>query len=868
MLSPMPTRLETPPAGGDARLKPAFEAVAAGELRAMSVDVFDTLLFRRVTDPVDAFELVGERLLAQGALTAGTTPGVFARVRRAAEERARERRAQAGDGPEVTLAEIHALLPRALFTGDPGAALEAERAVESELLVPDLDVAALLEAASAAGLPLVAVSDTYFSERDLRLFIARGPLAGLRLDRVFASSDHGTGKATGLFSVVLEQLGIAPGELLHVGDNHESDVAAPRRLGIDAVYFEKRTPALARIVERERLHLPPAPAPDGGTAALRGKVLHRADAEDQPAGQRPFWEFGAATLGPAFAGFGDWVREQATELGVSRVFCLMREGELLSQLVNAAGETPIAEPVWLSRHVTARASIREGTVQELEALFSRRDMPTVREFVASLGVSLEELPAFASAADRRIDDRGLGDEVVDAVVFDPELRARVVARSGELRRRLLRYVESRLPPGERRLALVDLGWGGTIQATVEALLRESGVECATAGLYLITNHVALDRSLEGLEVRGFLGDYGVPETAIRAIGRSPELLEQVCMPDCGTQVGLTEELQPVLAAPGEMSVQSVERAAVQQGILTFQREWRRYRRAQPAGGRELTLTGPQLRPRLLAMVTRAVTAPTPEEAPLFAGWLHDENFGSDRVESIAAGPSVKALGHLDPRALMKVPMTELYWPFGLAGLHDEHLAGALAAASSGTLPWDTFSSSLEIGSFVVEGDFGWGFEDRAKGTIAPRRNRRGLSYARATVRGEFVQRLRLRPAQRPCLLRFDWIRLRCRLHGGDSVAVDLDGPKDFARMRVKGAHWVAPGLLMVTGGDPRLELDLRRLAGEKVYEAVVEVGFAALALPYSRAPERRGRAKGRLRRIAKETRLGAPLRLARRLLHR
>ena len=868
MLSAVTIRLDTPPANEDVRLEPAFDAIASGEVRALSVDCFDTLLFRRVTDPVDAFELIGERLRDQGALADGKTPGVFARARRAAEKRARLRREEAGDGPEVTLAEICAQLPSALFsaTAGPAAAADAEVAVESELLVPDLDVVALLYAAAAGGVQLVALSDTYFSERHLRLFMARGPLAGIGFDRVFTSSDRGTGKGAGLFSIVLEQLGVRPGELLHVGDNHEADVTAAQRLGVQAIYFEKRTPALARILERERLHLPPRLGSDGGTAALRGKVLHRVEGARQSAGVRPFWDFGAAALGPAFAGFADWVQQQGAAHGVSKVFCLMREGELLSGLIEAAapaeGSRVRAEPIWLSRHVAARASIREGTVQELEALFARRDMPSVREFCASLGVSLEELPAFASVADRPVDDRALGDEVVDAIVFDPELRARVVARSSELRRRLLRYVESRLPAGERRLVLVDLGWGGTIQAMVADLLREGGVDATTVGLYLITNHVALDRSLDGLEAHGFLGEYGEPRAAIDAIGRSPELLEQVCMPDSGTQIDMTEELAPVLAEAGEVSLQAVQRAAVQQGIAAFQREWSRYR----ASARGLTLTDERVRPRLLAAVTRAVTAPTPEEAALLSGWMHDENFGSDRVESIASGPSVKALGHLDPRALSKVPMTELYWPFGLAGLHDEHLAGALAAASSGTLPWEMFSSSLEIGDFVIEGDFGWGFEDRARGTIEPRRNRRGLSYARATVRGEFVQRIRLRPGRRPALLRLDWVRVRCRLHGGGSETVDLESERDFGRMKVRGAHWVAPGLLMVTGGDPRIAIDLRRLVDGKVYEAVVEVGFAALPLPHSRARERFGRLKDSLRRVAKDTPLGAPLRLACRLL--
>ena len=135
------------------------------------------------------------------------------------------------------------------------------------MLVPDLDVVELVRAAQDRGLQLVAVSDTYFSESQLRLFIARGPLAPARFDRVFASSHHRAGKGSGLFSVVLEELGCRPEELLHVGDNHEADVAAPQRLGIRTVYFERRPPGLARILERERVQLPEGPATPRATAA-------------------------------------------------------------------------------------------------------------------------------------------------------------------------------------------------------------------------------------------------------------------------------------------------------------------------------------------------------------------------------------------------------------------------------------------------------------------------------------------------------------------------------------------------------------------------------------------------------------------------
>src|SRR5205823_5798496 len=98
---------------------------------------------------------------------------------------------------------------------------------------------------------------------------------------------------------------------------------------------------------------------------------------------QPFWRYGAACLGPALSGFAEWVVDRAAACGTSRVFCLMREGELLADMVNAAADLGAAElradPIWLSRQVCARASIVEGTEQELRELLGRRRPPTVRE---------------------------------------------------------------------------------------------------------------------------------------------------------------------------------------------------------------------------------------------------------------------------------------------------------------------------------------------------------------------------------------------------------------------------------------------------------------------------------------------------------
>jgi hypothetical protein len=318
---------------------------------------------------------------------------------------------------------------------------------------------------------------------------------------------------------------------------------------------------------------------------------------------------------------------------------------------------------------------------------------------------------------------------------------------------------------------------------------------------------------------------------VAPIIRSPEVLEQVCMPDHGSQVDLTAELEPVLAPTAEEAVlQSAERHAVQQGLFAFQREWTRYRVAVP-GALPGLADGAQ--PLLRAQVARAVTAPTEAEAAVFARWLHDENFGSTSSEAIAGGEAVRALRHLDPRTLVDLPMQELYWPFGLAALHDEHLARAAELVATGAASWEAFGSRLETGDVDVYFDDGWGFAEARRITVPGRRNRFGLTYVRAEVRAPEVRALRLDPSRAPAVVRVDWLVLRGRRHDhAEPVTAMLETPERLAGLRLVGAEWIAPGLLQATGGDPQVHLDARALLGDGLYAVELHAALAVLpALP-------------------------------------
>ena len=171
----------------------------------------------------------------------------------------------------------------------------------------------------------------------------------------------------------------------------------------------------------------------------------------------------------------------------------------------------------------------------------------------------------------------------------------------------------------------------------------------------------------------------------------------------------------------------------------------------------------------------------------------------------------RAFKHMEPGDIVATPMSELYWPFGLAALEDEHLAAAAEAASTGRMPAEAFYSVVETGDFEVYYDNGFGYGEQWKEARESKRNRFGLSYCARHRPADEVLGVRLDPAKTPCTLRLDWIALTCSMRGrAEPVRLTFDSPESLARFTVRGATELRPKLYLVDGDDPQFELDLRK----------------------------------------------------------
>jgi FMN phosphatase YigB (HAD superfamily) len=843
----MATQVHVEASGEDLCIARARAVAEREAVKVLSLDVFDTLLWRVVPEPVNAFVLIGRALEERGLLR--VAPEAFARLREAAERRARESNRAAGHGKEVTLEQIYAQLGAAVVPGtDVEALADIEVGVERTITFPDLAVVQLAADVQSRGTRVVLVSDTYLSAARLVRLIDREPFSGIQFDGVFASSDHGRGKGDGLFDLVLGALGVSGREVLHLGDNPAADVAGAEKAGMHAVLLDRQTDPLPAVLEREGVsrateahrRRPRAPLVDGacdaGLTALRAKVLRRLPSPSLVDGDEVAWRTGAAVFGPVFCGFAEWVLDRAAAEGADNVFCMMREGDFLVPLVEAArmqrGGGAEARPVWLSRYVCAQAAVVNGTPSEIEGFLRTRHAPTLAVACEGLGVDPVALGRLGERLGDRMDDAAVRRQFVTAVTTSGVVRDAVVDHAAAARGRLVRHVTETVGRSSGIAVLVDLGWGATIQASLDVALRAENLDLRTFGLYLLTSAAAVEQVLKGVMADGFLGTVGLPEPAVSWIMRSPEILEQLCMPETGSLRGFDEHGRPLTSGVGARSSQQRQRQAAREGVLAFQREWGRYCSVVPAEHHALHQ---RARPLLRTTLLRFVVEPTAEEATTFGSWLHDENWGSDEAEEVLREDVAEQLAYITPAQLAELPMDRLYWPFGLAALHNPSLARAAAAIASGELPADLFIGGWE-GHVMLYVDYGLGLLPRAE--VPVRSNARGLSYLRCRVPANPLQGIAIRFPPGPGIVRMDWMRLRFGLPDGESAIVNLRWPEDAARVRYRDAEVLSGNILY---GQRRAPLIGFECPGEwrgSAHNVDVEAGFAwvpgALGAPPAR----------------------------------
>lgn len=457
-----------------------------GEIDAASFDIFDTILVRRIHDP-DLVKLPVARFIAGRAAAAGLywPAEKVLRFRNRVEAMHRRRNGRSNPDHEAAyLAFMADVLGRIFRDGSPAdrarlleEVTDYELGIESGMLVPRAAIVECMKGLRQAGVRIYAISDMYLPATHLRRIIERAGLGAL-VDGVISSADTFRAKASGAaWPLVREKFKLDPARWLHVGDNPISDGQKPAEYGIRAAVLRDTGEIVRKQIARTYWTIA------ARRPYWRGRLVQQLclplEAENQP--RDPLYIAGHNLFAPFLCGLIQHVAEQCRARDIRRVYFFSREGELLKQVWEAiapalfpAGDAPAAHYLYVSRMALAGPSCAyRGLDQENAAIaFLPAASRDLRDLARVYGLDAAALAPLLARHGLRIEtplsrfhagwDPANGDRF-RRTLDDPAFQAEIKRQTREANEALQQYLADEHFFDQPDVAVVDIGWLGTIQ---------------------------------------------------------------------------------------------------------------------------------------------------------------------------------------------------------------------------------------------------------------------------------------------------------------------------------------------------------------------------------------------------------------------
>ena len=511
--------------------------------KAVSFDIFDTLLMRETADFRDVFELAACRAAAEGVLRDAEEKALFLAARGAA---------QSG---EITLDELYRRVGDVLRLpeGRLRRLEELELQTEERILVPRREVAAMIGEARRLGKQVVLTSDMYLDEEQLeRLLHAKG-ITGY--GRIFVSSRYGLCKRDGLLALLPQELGLAPGDILHIGDSRGNDELPAEQAGIrffripPARWTEEPEKAAEREGLAERLF----------RGLWQSRRFSDPFAEEKPDREAALYRYGYTAAAPLLAGWLVWFFAGLLQKRPGKILFASRDGWLLRELYESMRGECFPESVYYysSRHA---------------AFLLSADRPETAGFMAEMAGDMSPgrlLRQFFDLEEEPDAEQTQKDPLYEVIRRNS---ARIRRRAEEARRNYARYRESCGLTGTADLCYVDFVAAGTAQRMLE---EASGT--AAEGVYFGR---PLTAGAAPCSIRAYISGESGPER--KFLARYLELEYYMTSPEPSLRA-FDEAGRPLFMEEIRTEKELEEIGIVHQAVRDFFGEW-----LELSGWRQLT----------------------------------------------------------------------------------------------------------------------------------------------------------------------------------------------------------------------------------------------------------------------------------------
>jgi predicted HAD superfamily hydrolase len=532
-----------------------------------SFDIFDTCLTRIYALPTDLFIALGRQLRDLGVWDGSSHE--FKQLRVEAEQQAR----RAAAPKEVTLGAIYEKLGylRKFSPEIIARMIEAEIALELASLRPVPEIAERIRGLHEAGEAVIYVSEMYLPPEVIRRALEN---AGIwkEGDHLYVSCESGLYKGRGLFELMLENEGLSAEDVVHTGDNFDGDIRYPDSIGISTVHFTAteltpyetrlRTPSSAESAEAASLYA-------GASRLGRLSLL-----KPQDETEAPFFETGASVIGPLFVPFVRWLMNEAVKQGIERLYFVARDGQIFQRLACQLPEAQTVECRYLygSRQAWHLPGVLSLGEKDMDWVLDPDPALTLEGVLQRVNLSIEEFLACAKssslpATNQALTPADLGS--LKEIFLSPAVCQLIETKAAEARKTTLGYLrEQGLLDAGVSSAIVDIGWAGNMQRSLQTILSTASREIEIKGFYFHLRANRLENPAMGFS---FMPSSAPPEL-VQKTYRWTCLLEIFARADHGGVLGYRwngQAHEPILDCRGA-SAEMLRGAREQQaGAMAF-----------------------------------------------------------------------------------------------------------------------------------------------------------------------------------------------------------------------------------------------------------------------------------------------------------
>ena len=436
------------------------------QYETISFDIFDTLVMRRIARPELVYEILKIKILQKLGIKLD-----FPHLRIRAEQEVRQK---LQDGSDCTLSDIYDEF--AVLTGISQEVCRQIHTMEVDeeiqLCFPRMDMLEWFDACKAAGKRVVLTSDMYLESADVQRILSKCGIFGY--DKLLLSSETNRRKDTAAVWDFFVEQGLC-GKIIHIGDNETSDWQLAMDRGINAYHVMSSLNLFSQIpfghnlLYKRGLNMGLWGSMVLGTILERffnsPFVLHNGGRYSL----KSFFELGYMIYGPILLSYTLWLMKETEKQGQEYILFFARDGYFLEPLYKRLTEELAVKALPSAYFLSSRRSVTTASLRTMEQIFEMLETHyegTVQDFFLArfdLTIDLDD--------NRKI---CLPNEY-DGKLMRQVIRkysTQILDRAEQERKAYLEYISTLDVDLSKNIAVVDMGYAGTIQYYLSRLLNK------------------------------------------------------------------------------------------------------------------------------------------------------------------------------------------------------------------------------------------------------------------------------------------------------------------------------------------------------------------------------------------------------------